>query len=90
MSMVLALIFLLFLANKDLAAEEYTGISAPLLKHMMENDKNVLVVHVLSGIEYEMHHITGSINIPINYLEGSEKLPADKSTPIVFYCMGHR
>lgn len=89
-SMLVALVFLNFFSHKALAAEEYTGISAPMLKHMMENDRKVVVVNVLSGIEYEMHHITGSINIPINLLEGCDRLPADKNTPLVFYCMGHR
>ena len=78
------------LCNYGSAAEPYTEISAPLLKHLMETDPNVLVVNVLSTIEYEMHHITGSINIPINVIKDSVKLPADKSTPLVFYCMGTR
>jgi len=79
-----------FLCSSGLAAEAYTEISAPLLKHLMETDENMLVVNVLSDIEYEMHHITGSINIPINIIRDSVKLPADKSTPLVFYCMGTR
>ncbi len=76
--------------NNGLAAEPYTDISAPLLKHLMETDENVLVVNVLSDIEYEMHHITGSINIPINVISDSDKLPGDKNHPLVFYCMGTR
>ncbi len=83
-------LFVSICCHKSLAADEYTGISAPMLKHMMENNDKVLVVNVLSGIEYEMHHITGSINIPINHLQSSDKFPADKNTPLVFYCMGHR
>ena len=88
---ILVIVILLsFTSHKSLAADEYTGISAPMLKNMMENDKQVVVVNVLSGIEYEMHHITDSINIPINLLKDSAKLPADKNTPLVFYCMGYR
>ena len=76
--------------DQCLAGEEYKEVSAPLLKYMMESDHQVVVVNVLSGLEYEMHHISGSINIPINHLQESDKLPADKNTPLVFYCMGHR
>jgi Rhodanese-like domain len=90
LSLVAGILLFSPFCHKAFAAEVYTGISAPMLKHMMENDKKVVVVHVLSGIEYEMHHISGSINIPINLLEGSAELPADKNTPIVFYCMGYR
>ena len=68
----------------------YTEISSPLLKHLMETDERVVVVNVLSRIEYEMHHITGSINIPINKLKDSDRLPADHDTPLVFYCMGKK
>ena len=89
-SIMAAVILLNPFCNKAIAAEEYTEISAPLLKHLMETDKRIVVVNVLSNIEYEMHHITGSINIPINLLKGSAKLPEDKKTPLVFYCMGTR
>ena len=70
-------------------AQQYKEISAPVVKNMLENE-NVLVINLLSRLEYDLHHINGSINIPINTLEGSPLLPADLTTPLIFYCMGFR
>jgi len=70
-------------------SEGYKKISAPEVKNMLDERKAV-VVHVLSQIEYEIQHIPGSINIPIVAVETSDKLPKEKNTPLVFYCMGER
>lgn len=75
--------------GESFGEEPYEVVSAPVVKNMLEKD-NAVVIHVLSELEYELHHITGSINIPINKLATSDKLPADKTTPVIFYCMGHR
>ncbi|MEN8199670.1 MAG: rhodanese-like domain-containing protein [Thermodesulfobacteriota bacterium] len=83
-------ILLTFFHVGDLRAAPYSEISAPLLNHMIKADKRLMLIHVLSEIEYDMYHIEGSINIPIDKLVGSDNLPEDKDIPIVFYCMGHR
>ncbi|MEN8256250.1 MAG: rhodanese-like domain-containing protein [Thermodesulfobacteriota bacterium] len=70
-------------------ANPYKEISAPVVKNMLEKE-NVLVINVLSRVEYDLHHITGSINIPLNKLKTSDKLPADLSTSLIFHCMGFR
>lgn len=85
---------LLFLsAGMSFAAETesegFKEITAPELKNMIDGGKAV-VVHVLSEIEYEMQHITGSINIPITKIKDTDRLPKEKDTPLVFYCMGTR
>jgi len=67
----------------------YTVITAPELKEMIRDEK-VVVIHALSQIEYEIQHIEGSINIPVVEMATTDKLPTDKSTPVVFYCMGKR
>lgn len=71
------------------ASEPYQIITAPEVKHMIEEDRAVLV-HSLSEIEFEIQHIPGSINIPIIKMRTTEKLPKDKNTPLIFYCMGLR
>lgn len=82
--------FVLFNTSLLWAGQEgWKEISAPQVKGMIENG-NVVVIHVLSEIEYNMQHITGSINIPIIKVKTTEKLPKDKETPLVFYCMGKR
>jgi rhodanese-related sulfurtransferase len=67
----------------------FKEITAPELKNMIDVGK-VVVIHVLSEIEYEMQHITGSINIPITKINSTDSLPKAKDTPLVFYCMGTR
>lgn len=67
----------------------YKEISAPEVKSLIEKQKAV-VVNLLSKIEYEIQHIPNSINIPIVDMEATDKLPKDKSTPLVLYCMGKR
>ena len=62
-------------------------ITAPEVKEMLEKGTAV-VINVLSDIEYDVQHITGSISIPVTKLKTSNKLHKDKDMPIVFYCMG--
>ncbi|MBL7204178.1 MAG: rhodanese-like domain-containing protein [Desulfobacteraceae bacterium] len=69
--------------------QTFKKISAPEVKNMFERGNTVLV-DVLSKIEYDMQHITGSITIPIIKMETTNKLPKDKDTPLIFYCMGLR
>lgn len=79
----------LMVVPSDAKSEKFKEISAPEVKNMLEGGHGV-VVHVLSGTEYEMQHIPGSINIPIIHMETTKALPRDKTTPLVFYCMGKR
>lgn len=63
-----------------------TEVTAQQLKGMMEKEK-VVVINPLSSIEFNDLHITGSVNIDIDELD---KLPADKATKLVFYCLGRQ
>jgi hypothetical protein len=67
----------------------YKEITAPELKILLEKQQ-CLLIHSLSKIVFEIQHIEGSINIPVIELETTTLLPKDKSTPLVFYCMGKR
>lgn len=67
----------------------YQTITAPEVKSMMDGNKAILV-HTLSEIEFQIQHIPGSINIPITKMRTTDKLPKNKSTPLIFYCMGQR
>lgn len=66
----------------------YQEIDTKLLKAMLDNNKHVLLVFPLSRIEYNDLHIAGSVNIPLDALKN--KLPADRSRPLVFYCLGEK
>ncbi|MBF0102959.1 MAG: rhodanese-like domain-containing protein [Desulfobacterales bacterium] len=84
------LFFLIFSVAVTFAQTiEYKEITAPEVKSMIDEKKGI-VIHVLSKIEYDMQHITGSINIPIIHIKNTDMLPKDMTTPIVFYCMGTR
>jgi rhodanese-related sulfurtransferase len=82
-----------FYTNIHLLAKDQQvckDISAPEVKHMLTNGE-ALVVHVMSSFEYEIQHIKNSINIPVNkIMKQQDKLPKDKSYPVIFYCMGKR
>lgn len=73
-----------------LAGDGYQRITAPETKLLTEKEGGVLLVMVLSRLEFELHHIPGSVNIPIDKMEDSSLLPTDKSSPLIFYCMGIR
>ena len=86
----LTMFFLPLMAvSAESTSEKFKEISAPVVKNMIESGRAV-VVHVLSGTEYEMQHIPDSINIPIIDLKTANALPRDKTAPLIFYCMGKR
>ena len=79
----------LITVSAEVESQKTKEISAPEVKNMLESGRAVLV-HVLSGTEYEMQHIPDSINIPIIHMKTTNALPRDKTTPLIFYCMGKR
>lgn len=88
-TIILVTALLLALCTPVLAAS-YLEIDTPLLKAMLDRDKdkNILLVYPLSRIEFNDLHITGSVNIPLDELE--KKLPADRNRTLVFYCLGEK
>jgi rhodanese-related sulfurtransferase len=84
-------IIVLALLVEPLGAVEngFKEVSAPEVKSLIENKKAV-VINLLSQIEFSIQHIPDSINIPIVDFEKTEKLPQQKDTPLVLYCMGKR
>lgn len=74
----------------DLPGDGYQQITAPSLKEMMDLDPAVMVINVLSPMEFAIQHITGSVNIPISRIISSDPLPADKDIPLVFHCLSDR
>jgi len=82
-------VFGTMVGSADAKSEGYKEISAPEVKNLVEERKAV-VVNLLSQIEYEIQHISGSINIPVIAIETTGKLPEDKNAPLVLYCMGKR
>ncbi len=82
-----AILILVFFAPNVTAQEGgYHKITAPEIQGMMKN-RNVVIINTLSKLEYELQHIPGSINIPINTLRTPGVLPVNTKTPLIFYCM---
>lgn len=82
-------LFIAIAGSLSAESEPIVEISAPEVKIMLEKGEAV-VIHVLSEIEFNIQHIPGSINIPIIKMKTTDKLPKDKDTPLIFYCMGVR
>lgn len=62
-------------------------VTAPEVRSMMARG-DVLLIHTLSRIEFQMQHIPGSINIPVDEIATSARMPSAKSAAIIFYCNG--
>ncbi|MFH1216128.1 MAG: rhodanese-like domain-containing protein [Pseudomonadota bacterium] len=76
--------------QEEQSLEGYKEIAAFELKQMMDSGRKLVIVNVLSEIEYAFQHITGSINIPITKMANTKDLPVDKSIPLIFHCLSDR
>lgn len=85
-SLLLVPALLLFL-SMPAAAGKYRELDAAGVKRLMDGG-NVLVVNPMTPIEFDHEHLPGSVNIPIEAL--AEKLPRDKTLPLIFYCLGQK
>lgn len=86
----LLLIFPLLLLTVTIWAGDFPDISVQDLKRKIDTGEKFLLINPLSDIEFNMFHIPGSVNIPIGEIQTTDKLPQDKDTLMVFYCMGKK
>ena len=63
-------------------------LNASELKALIDSGEKVFLVNPLSDIEYNEGNIPGSVNIPLHTIMSTDKLPKDKQTLIVTYCLG--
>ena len=59
--------------------------SAEELKTVVDGD--AVVIHALDREHYAKGHVPGAVNVDYEKMT-AEMLPADKATPLVFYCAG--
>jgi rhodanese-related sulfurtransferase len=88
---VLALLLAPVLAHAQGAPlpEGVKAVDADGLQAMLDGGSEVLVVNTLSPLEFTQTKIAGSVNLSYGHLrDGQDKLPADKGTTLVFYCLG--
>lgn len=81
---ILAVFF--FIGNA--MAVEFKDLTAQEVKAKLDSGEKFLLLNPLSDIEFNEGHIPGSVNIPFHLLQKSDQLPADKSFPVVSYCLG--
>lgn len=74
--------------NDTALAREFPVIDAKKLKSKMDSGQKLMLINPLSKIEFSAKHIPGSINIPLQEMLITDKLPADKDHLIVTYCLG--
>ncbi|MCK9294407.1 MAG: hypothetical protein M0P70_04940 [Desulfobulbaceae bacterium] len=74
----------------ETSMEGYREIAAFELKQLLDSGRKVLMINVLSKIEYDFQHISGSINIPIVQMLTTDRLPPDRQTILVFHCLSER
>jgi rhodanese-related sulfurtransferase len=70
------------------AADDLQVIEAPQLKAKLDAGEKLFLLNPLSDLEFMEQHIPGSVNISLDQIATSDKLPADKSQLIVTYCLG--
>lgn len=75
---------------QNIQAMEFPEITAEELKSKIDNGEKFLLINPLSKIEYNAGHIPGSINIPLEFLLITKKLPKNHNQLIVTYCLGRK
>lgn len=85
-----ALALFVCLAAAPLSAKDFPEITAEKLKVKIDAGENLMLLNALSDIEFNDKHIPGSINIPLQEIMITEKLPKDRNQLIVTYCLGRK
>lgn len=86
--MLLCLVIAAIVQPGQAKGDEVPVISLVDLKARMDHGEKVVLLNPLADILFNEGFIPGSINIPIKQLATTDKLPSDKETVIVTYCLG--
>ena len=71
-------------------ATDFPAITAAELKAKLDAGKNLMLINALSDIEFNEGYIPGSVNIPLKDILTTDKLPRNKDTLIITYCLGRK
>ncbi|MBW1741256.1 MAG: rhodanese-like domain-containing protein [Deltaproteobacteria bacterium] len=77
-----------FVLTQGVWAEDLRIISVQDLKAKMDAGEKLMLLNPLSDIEFNEGHIPGSVNIPLHEIMTTDKLPQDKDTLVITYCLG--
>ncbi len=75
--------FLLF--TPYIWAADFSEISTSDLKKKLDAKEGFFLFNSEDDIEFNLEHIPGSVNIPTQEIQTTDKLPRDKETLIVVY-----
>lgn len=78
-----------YLVN-NLLAIDFHEIKADELKSKFDAGEKLTLINPLSDIEFNAKHIPGSVNIPLQNILITKKLPKDKNQLIITYCLGRK
>ena len=82
------LVLFLVVLVSPLSSAEIPVISTQDLKSKMDSGESIFLLNPLADLIYNEGFIPGSVNIPMNKLKTTDKLPADKGMLVVSYCLG--
>ncbi len=83
-----AIIIFFILVNAVSGDDGYKEINTLELKKWMEMEDKPTLINSLSPIEFGESYIPGSICIPMELMEVSQLMPADRKISMVYYCHG--
>ncbi len=69
-------------------SSDFPDLTAKELKSKMDAGEKVFILNPLSDLEFNEGHIPGSINVPLETISSSDRLPSDLNVPIITYCLG--
>jgi hypothetical protein len=82
------LVVLVLLLCAPAFASDLPDYSAQQLKAKMDRGDRLFLLCPLADIIFNEKNIPGSVNVPLQEIMKTDKLPRDKSTQIVTYCLG--
>lgn len=85
-----ALAILVCLTAAPASSKDFPEISAEQLKAKIDAGEKLMLLNALSDIEFNDKHIPGSINIPLQEIMITRKLPKEKNQLVVTYCLGRK
>jgi rhodanese-related sulfurtransferase len=88
--LVVLMFVVLTLPLGNTSAGEVRVISLEELKVTLDAGGKILLFNPQTEILFNEGYIPGSVNIPLKEILQTDKLPQDKETMIVSYCLGHR
>jgi rhodanese-related sulfurtransferase len=84
---VIVIVVLMGMPGK-LWADEVQPISLQELRTRLDSGEEIALVNPLTDILFNEGHIPGSVNVPLGEIRHTNRLPNDRGTLIVTYCLG--